>query len=117
MGISAVTGANVSDLMEELARLVRELPEPEPVEEDLPVIRPLEDDEDAFTIGREGEAWRVRGVRIERTAAMTDWSNEAAVRRFQRILSAMGIMDALRTAGIREGDDVRIGEWELEWVP
>jgi GTP-binding protein len=37
------------------------------------------------------------------------------VRRFQKIIQALGIDDALRKAGVQEGDTVAIGEFELEW--
>ena len=80
------------------------------------MLKPLEDDEDAFTIEREGDgAFRVRGVRVERAAAMTDWGNDDAIARFQRILHAIGITDALHEAGVEEGDTVTIGAYELTW--
>ena len=46
---------------------------------------------------------------------MTYWEEFEAVRRFQRILEALGIDAALRKAGIQQGDTVFIGEYELEW--
>ncbi len=57
----------------------------------------------------------MRGRRIERVAVMTDWANDEAVARFQRILKAMGILDALQKAGVKSGDTVLIAEHELEW--
>jgi GTP-binding protein len=81
------------------------------------VLRPVDEDENQFRIERLDDAsFRVSGVRVERSAAMTDWANEAAVRRFQRILEAMGITDALREHGAEEGHTVVIGDAELEWV-
>ena len=46
---------------------------------------------------------------------MTNWDQEEGVRRAYRVFQAMGIADALREAGAREGDTVRIGDTELEW--
>lgn len=46
---------------------------------------------------------------------MTYWEYEASVRRFQKILQALGIDDALRQAGVQEGESVFIGDFELEW--
>ena len=46
---------------------------------------------------------------------MTNWNYYEATMRFQRILKAMGIAEALREAGVKEGDNVRIGEAELIW--
>jgi GTP-binding protein len=82
---------------------------------ELPVFRP-EEDENTFIIEREAEdEWRVRGVRIERLAAMTVWNLDEAVQRFQRTLEHMGIREALEQAGVETGDTVHIGEAELVW--
>ena len=62
-------------------------------------------------------AFRVRGKRIERLAAQTDFTNEESAERFQRDLARLGVDQQLRRAGIGEGDTVRIGSTELEWEP
>jgi len=88
-------------------------PEAEP--EQVPVYRP-EEEAGAFTVEREAaRAWRVSGKALERAAAMTYWEYDEAVRRFQRILARLGVDDALRKAGARPGESVRIGEHEFEW--
>jgi len=46
---------------------------------------------------------------------MTYWEYDEAVQRFQRIMEAAGIYAALRSAGVKPGDTVRIGEQDLEW--
>ncbi len=46
---------------------------------------------------------------------MTYWDYEEAVVRFQKTLDFLGITQALREAGVQEGDTVYIGEHELEW--
>jgi GTP-binding protein len=57
----------------------------------------------------------VRGKIIERAAAMTFWDQPGSVRRFQRLMTGLGVDKALRQAGIEEGDTVGIGDYELEW--
>jgi GTPase len=112
--ISAVTQDGVREMLYKVRELLAEAPPVEKAVSEQPVIRPEVEDE-AFTIEREGEGWRVRGKRIERIAAMTYWEFEATSRRFQRILDSMGISEALLEAGVREGDTVFIGDEELEW--
>ncbi len=112
--ISAVSGQGVRTLMQRAHELLRSLPPIELAPEVPAVFRPAER-EDAFTIEREGEAWRVRGVRVERVAAMTPFVLPEAVARFQRQLRAMGVVEALEEAGVQYGDMVRIGDEELEW--
>lgn len=95
-------------------QMLEELPEPQPEIEAPIVIRP-EPSEEAFTIQKELDGWRVRGKSIERLAAMTYWEFEATTRRFQQILDKMGISDALIEAGVADGDTVFIGDEVLEW--
>lgn len=113
MAISAVTGENVRKLLYRAGELLRETPV-EPAEEVMPVYR-AEDDPRQFEIARQPDGWRVSGKAIERAAEMTYWEYDQSVRRFQRILRTLGIEDALRTAGVQEGETVHIGEYELEW--
>ena len=113
--ISAVTQQGVRTLMRRAFELLQTLPPPEPEPEEMAVFRPAEEDESAFTIEQEDDGWRVRGVRVERIAAMTPFAVPEAAARFQRQLRAMGIEAALEEAGVEPGDLVRIGERELEW--
>lgn len=117
MNISAVTQQNIMPLLYEVQAQLDALPPPllpEAVEE-LPEITPA-DDEKAFQIyPLADDTWLVEGVAIERAAQMTNWDYYEAAMRFQRILRAMGITDALREAGVKDGDTVRIGDVELVW--
>jgi GTPase len=106
----------VDNLLYRVRALLDTLPPlEEPVEDDfVDVGMPL--DEKAFSIHREDEElWRVSGIAVERAAQMTNWDYYEAAMRFQRILRALGIADALREAGIEEGHTVQIGEVELVW--
>jgi GTP-binding protein len=114
LAISAVTGEGVKALLRRSYRRLQDLPQAEPAPEAPAVFRPAEQ-ESAFTIEREDEGWRVRGVRVERVAAMTPFVLPESAARFQRQLRAMGIEAALREAGVQPGDMVYIGEQELEW--
>lgn len=111
--ISAATGQGTVELLRAVRQVLLATPE-EPSIAPAPVFRPKEDEE-AFEISREGNAFRVRGKRIERVAVMTDWANDETIARFQRIIKAMGIFDALQKAGVQPGDTVVIGDHELEW--
>jgi GTPase len=112
MSISGATHQGVRELAQRVAAMLAELP-PEP-EGELPVIRP-ELPEEVFTVEREGDAWRVRGRKVERMFAMTYWEEPESVDRYQRILHALGVDESLRAAGVQPGDTVRIGAEELEW--
>jgi GTP-binding protein len=112
--ISAVTGNNVKQLLYKAFDLL--LKTPIPLKEMvMPVYQP-HDDPREFEIQRLPDGWRISGVSIERAASMTYWNSGASIRRFQRILEALGIDEALRVAGVKEGDTVSIGDYELEWM-
>jgi GTPase len=113
MAISTVTHENVKSLLWRAAALLDEAPEPAPTEE-MPVYRAAEDPK-VFTINQVEDGWQVRGEAIERSAAMTYWEHRESVRRFQRLMERIGVEEALREAGIEEGDTVYVGEYALEW--
>ncbi|MBI5242482.1 MAG: GTPase ObgE [Elusimicrobia bacterium] len=72
--------------------------------------------ERGFEVERAGPgAFKVFGSQVERLAAMSDFALPESLRRFQNILRRVGVDRALKRAGVREGDTVRIGKIEFEW--
>lgn len=115
MTISALARTNTRDLLIKAYQILQNTPIPEVIEMPLPVHKPKEDPR-AFEIVREGaNEWRITGAAIERAAKMTYWEHDGSVRRFQKVLDTLGIKDALRKAGVQDGDTVSIDEFELEW--
>ncbi|MCC6166020.1 MAG: GTPase ObgE [Caldilineaceae bacterium] len=118
MAISAATGEHVQELLYRVQAMLDELPAVEEALEEPDEAAQFEmpADEKAFAIHKVDEgAWQIEGIAIERAAQMTNWDYYEAAMRFQRILRAMGITDALRAAGVAEGDTVQIGDVELVW--
>jgi GTP-binding protein len=107
-GLDALRGA-LAELLPDAAGLAAD-PEPSGV-----VVHRLDAAGDGFTLEREGDAFRVRGKRIERIAVQTNFEVEDSADRFQRDLDRLGIDGALRRAGVKAGDTVRIGRVEFEW--
>jgi GTPase len=116
IAVSALNGENVERVVAAFARLLPDAdamatpPEPAGV-----VVHRFDSARDGFAVEREGEAFRVRGRRIERLAAQTDFENDESAERFQRDLSRLGIERELLRAGVAPGDTVRIGTYEMEW--
>ena len=115
---SADTGEGLTALRDTLAGLLPDAagmaaePEPSGV-----VVHRLDAAGEGYTLHREGDAFRVRGKRIERIAVQTNFDVEESAERFQHDLARLGIDDALRRAGVEAGDTVRIGGVEFEWGP
>ena len=114
LAISAAAHTHVAELLWKASELLKTTPELEAEVVEMPVYRPAEDPK-SFTIERTAEGWQVHGAAIERAAAMTYWEFDGSVRRFQRLMTTLGIEDQLRKDGVQEGDTVFIGDYELEW--
>jgi GTP-binding protein len=117
VAISAAMGDGLDAFQARIAELLpnasdlAELPEPSGV-----VVHRIEAMGDGFSIDLDADGvFRVRGARIERIAAQTNFDVEESAERFQRDLARLGIDAELRRAGIAAGDLVRIGATELEW--
>jgi GTP-binding protein len=113
--ISALARTNIRELLLAAAERLAATPAIEDAEAPMPVYKPKEDPKE-FAIRREDNGdWRVSGTAIERAAKMTYFEHSGSLRRFQRLMEALGVEDALRKAGIQNGDTVLIGDFELEW--
>ncbi len=117
VAIAATTGAGIAELR---ALIADRLPGPEDLDEPPEpagvVVHRIDSMSDGFVVDRDEDgAFRIRGRRIERIAAQTDFEVEESADRFQRDLARLGIDTELRRAGIVPGDTVRIGSVELEW--
>jgi GTP-binding protein len=117
VAISATEGLGLDELRARIAAMLPGADElgapPEPAGV---VVHRIEAMGDGFSVERlEDGVFRVRGKRIERIAAQTNFEVEESAERFQRDLARLGIDTELRRAGIVTGDLVRIGATELEW--
>jgi GTP-binding protein len=114
MLVSALARTGVRELLLKAASKLAETPTMEEVVP-MPVYRP-QADVHQFEVKRVGtNEWRLSGAGIERAAAMTPWEHSGSVRRFQKLMEHLGVEEALRKAGVKEGDTVYIGDHELEW--
>ena len=113
--ISALARTNTRELLLKAVQLLAQTPTIEDKETPLPVYKPKEELQDFEVLRLDGDKWRVAGAAIERTAKMTYFDQPGSLRRFQKLMAALGIEDELRRVGVKNGDTVMIGEFELEW--
>ncbi|MGT2948112.1 GTPase ObgE [Streptococcus devriesei] len=77
----------------------------------------FDEEEKAFEISRADDAaWVLSGEKLEKLFVMTNLERDEAIMKFSRQLRAMGVDEALRERGARDGDTVRIGKFEFEFV-
>lgn len=114
--VSAATGQGLSELTFRVARLLEELPEGQPPEQqDLLITRHKPAQRFSITPTEDG-MFVVTGAEIERHVAMTNLDNDEAVARLQRIMALMGLDQALKKAGAQEGNTIKIGRLEFDYV-
>ena len=63
-----------------------------------------------------GGVYFVEADKLLRVLRMIDFSDSDSVQYFQRVLISSGVIDALREAGIQEGDTVSLYDFEFEFV-
>jgi GTP-binding protein len=115
--IAAATGQGLRPLLYAVVELLRAHPKPEPEPAAERVLgQPTELDDRVWRVERvSAHHWRVTGGRIERLVRMTDFANEEAAARLQRVLAMSGVSERLLKEGVAPGDVVHIAERELIW--
>ena len=74
-------------------------------------------DERSFEISRDDDAaWVLSGEKLEKLFVMTNMERDESIMKFARQLRGMGVDEALRERGAKDGDIVRIGNFEFEFV-
>ncbi|MEX2431414.1 MAG: GTPase ObgE [Dehalococcoidia bacterium] len=114
MAISAATGENVGQLLDELLQLV-----PEKVEREAPptpaVVPERPRPTERVRVSMDDEVYVVSSRQAERFIPMVDLNNWRARLQFHHQLERLGVIEALERKGVEPGDTVRIGSYELEW--
>ena len=114
--ISAATGEGVKELIAAISKLLKELPKEETIEaSDERVVYTLKDDKEEFEVEVIDGEYIVSGPAVERLMGRVNIQDNESMHYFQKQLSSLGIEAKLKEKGIKEGDSVKILEWEFEW--
>ena len=112
--ICALSGEGVRVLMERAWEILQEIPAlPENVPERT-IVYDVPQDE--FEITVEDGVYHVRGKRVEKLVAMTDFDDAFQLRRFERAWKFMNLDKLLKKQGIREGDTVDLYGMEFTFA-
>ncbi|EKZ3853567.1 GTPase ObgE [Listeria monocytogenes] len=120
--ISAVTKTGLRELLLAIADKLETTPEfplneiLEQEDEDTVLYKYVAEEPD-FEISREPDGTFVlSGAKIERLFTMTNFERDASISRFARQLREMGVDEALRKRGAKDGDIVRLLDYEFEFM-
>lgn len=114
--VSAVTGEGISSLVWGLNKLVKEAHVEISLRERPRVERPEPEDEPDFVIRQENDVFVVEGDAVLQIMSGIRGSDYESLRYLHRRLESLGVMDALVEAGVKDGDTVRIGDVEFEYI-
>lgn len=112
--ISAVTGEGLKELLTRVTEVLKTLPKEEIVEIKQRKLYTLEEKEE-FTIEKEDGIFIVDGPGVQRIMRRVNLEDNESMHYFQKCLDELGVNQALKEAGVQEGDTVRVVDWELEW--
>ncbi len=111
--ISSVANSGLDELKWRLMSLVSKWRQSEPTAEGFVIHRPQPT---GVQVARDDDGvWRVLGREAERAVALSDLTDIGALDYAQARLRKLGVEKALRRAGVKEGDEVRIGTFEFEY--
>lgn len=117
--ISALTKEGLRDILYAVSDQLEKIPKysTEVEETEETVVYRYQKEESGFEINRDDDgAFVVSGPRIEKLFKMTDFNREEAIRRFARQMRSMGVDEELRNRGAKDGDTIRILQFEFEFV-
>ena len=113
--VSAITHEGVEKLLAEIVKMLEKLPPAEPLEtEDFYEEAP---DNASFELFRASDgSFVVEGGLIDMLARNVIISDHESYRYFQKVIDERGVIKALRQAGIKDGDLVRMKDIEFEYT-
>lgn len=119
--ISSVTHTGLTELIRKTADLLdttklSDMEEPEGTTTKKYDYKPTETSDFHIEYDKEYESWVISGDKIEKLFKMTDTEHDQSMLRFARQMHGMGIDEALRKAGAKDGDTVTILDFSFTYV-
>jgi len=113
--ISAVTGEGLDVLFNHVAEVLKKLPKEDIVDIEDRVVYTLEDEEDEFEVEIIDGEFVVTGPAVERLMGRVNIGDNESYHYMEKMLKKIGIEQALRDKGVKEGDTVKLLDWVFEW--
>lgn len=117
--VSAITKQGLQELIYEIADELDTIPkrQPDVAEREETVVYRHHKKEDDFHITRNPDgSFVLHGEKLERLFKMTDFTREESQQRFARQLRGMGVDNALRERGAKDGDTIHLLNLEFEFI-
>lgn len=113
--ISAASRQGIKELMKYVSETLKKLPKEELIEVEDKIVYTLKEDEKEFEIEINKNEFIVKGAAIERLMRKVNIQDRESMHYLQKSLASIGVDEELRRLKIKEGDTVKILDWEFEW--
>ncbi len=114
--ISAATGENVKELIAYVSRMLKDLPPLTIFEADYVEDAASDNDFDELEIYKDGKVFVCESEWLWRLVGRVNFEDRDSLNYFQRMLRTNGIIEALENAGVKDGDTVRMYEFEFDFI-
>ena len=112
--ISSATKQGVNELMKYVSECLKTLPKEELVDIEDKIVYTMEEEKE-FEVEVNKNEFIVKGPAIERLMRKVNIQDRESMYYLQKCLVSIGVDNELRRLGIKEGDTVKILDWEFEW--
>ena len=113
--VSAVTGEGLKELFNHVSDVLKTIPKEELFDVEERVVYTLKDEGKGFDIEVVNGEFIVTGPEVEKLRGRINIGDNESMAYLERMLEQLGINDELRSKGIKEGDTVKLLDWEFEW--
>ena len=115
--ISATTGEGIEELMNYVSKTLKTLPKENLIDIDTNIKEKVYkiEDEEKFTVEKDGKTFVVKGEAVDKIIRRVNITDNESLYYLHKKLDEIGLDKALKKAGIKDGDTVKIGNYEMEW--
>ena len=113
--ISAVTGQGLKELFQRVSEILKTLPKEELEGSSEKVIYTLKEDREEFSVQVVDGEYIVTGPAIDRLMSRVNIEDNESLSYFQKVLEQIGVNAKLKEMNVKEGDTIKLNDWEFEW--
>ena len=113
--ISATSRTGVDELIKHVVQVLKELPKENLIDVEDKIVYTLKEDEKDFEVEANGKEFIVKGPAIDRLMRKVNIQDRESMHYLQKSLYSLGVDEELKNKGIKEGDTVKILDWQFEW--
>ena len=113
--ISSSTGEGLNELLDYVTKILKELPKEELVDYHERKVYTLKEEEETFKITHDKGEFYITGKAIESLMRKINIEDMESMYYLHKGLENLGINEELKKEGIKEGDTVKILDYEFEW--